>query len=83
MTQEGKHICDWKNKVDFESCLVEEFLSADFHKVHEFLKGEGFAVLDRGDYWYYQNSTNEISNYKVAVIVKTSDDNTVSSIEIR
>ena len=79
-------ICDWRDRGSFLDCVEKNFGGGPLSELENFLFGEGFKIAERApaeDFFYYQRSANDLSGYRVAIIVWADSGTTIKRIEIR
>ena len=77
-------LCDWTKKPPFGKCLEENFVGKDVSLIDDFLRSQRFTTLKgQEDPRYYRRTSNDLSGYKIAVIIDIAPDRTLRSIQIR
>ena len=78
--------CDWRDRAAFIECIQTSYADGPLVTLQEFLIGDGFIRAEQAageDFLYYQKSSNNLSGYRIAVIVWVNPDQSIDRIEIR
>lgn len=70
---EAESMCDWKQKLLFRQCLLTKYpIGSPAENLIAMLRDEGFveaARLEDNDPYYFKKIANNLSGYKIAVII--------------